>query len=188
MLRISQCSPRDEAELVLDEVVGLRHRVAHEGGALERFVGLGDQVVLGQAGVEDADHGLDASAGAAVAVDVQRAGQRSVVGRHLHLALVRRHLHLALVGADLVEADLVNGPHGFVTSRSRRWRRRRTAPAAEGGDLRPGRAERVVEAAAAAAREQLLEPVDAEELAAGRPRLGQAVGVERQPVAGAEER
>ena len=61
-----------EAELVGDEVVRLRHRVAHEGLVRERFLRVGDEVLLGEVGLERADDGLDAVRAGPVAVHLQR--------------------------------------------------------------------------------------------------------------------
>ena len=61
----------DEAELVGDEVVGLRDRVAHERLALESLGRVGDEVLLREFGLQGADHGLDAVVAGPVAVHLQ---------------------------------------------------------------------------------------------------------------------
>ena len=66
---------RDEAQLVGDEIVGLRDRVAHEGLARERLGRVGDEVLLGQLGFERADHGLDVVGAGPVSIDLQRGGR-----------------------------------------------------------------------------------------------------------------
>ena len=62
---------RDEAELVGDEVVWLRHRIAHEGGTGEGFFGVRHQIVLRQSGVELADDRANARVADRVAEDLQ---------------------------------------------------------------------------------------------------------------------
>ena len=75
---------RHEAELVGDEVVGLRHRVAHEGLALESLARVGDEVLLRKLGLQRADHGLDAVGAGPVAIHLQRRrrGARLIGHRH----------------------------------------------------------------------------------------------------------
>ena len=51
---------RHEADLVGNEVVGLWHRVTHEGFAAQRLAGVGDEVLVRQVRFHRPDHGLDA--------------------------------------------------------------------------------------------------------------------------------
>ena len=75
---------RDEAELVADEVVGLRHRVAHERRTLESLARVGDEVLLRESGLQRADHDLDTVVAGSVAVHLQRSrrGARLIGHRH----------------------------------------------------------------------------------------------------------
>ena len=61
-----------EAELVGDEVVGLRDGVAHERLALEGFGGVCDQVLEGQTGLDLADDGAHRVVAGGVAEHLQR--------------------------------------------------------------------------------------------------------------------
>ena len=111
---------RHEAELVGDEVVGLRDGVAHERLALERLAGVGDEVLLRKLGLQGADHGLDAvgAGGVAVYLEGSRRGARLIGHRHKtpSVAVVAPLPHVRRTSRSVASSVGALSPRKAVTS------------------------------------------------------------------------